>query len=244
QLGEHIITRVRAEINKEKRKPRYGAMVREANQPKMVEWVNAMKAKREAFVDTFLVDECSCELDDVSTYVYVDKADPYAHVVPKPKHRVKVMLWLGISNEGATEVRIMEPGESIDAVKYVEIIRDYYLPAAAKYYGGYCRIVHDNATPHTARYTKEALKEMGVEVLLWPAESPDMNPIELVFSDLKWKLKNSYKPSNKAELVAAIRDYVATYLTREQCQRYVQRIHPAMDLVLAREGKPVRGNKD
>ncbi|GMT26377.1 hypothetical protein PFISCL1PPCAC_17674, partial [Pristionchus fissidentatus] len=244
EISDYCVSRVRVELNKEKRLPRYGAMVQEANQPKRVAWVETMKGNREPFHDTFFVDESSFELDNVSTYVFVNKNDPYAHIVPGPKHKIRVMIWLGISLEGPTEVRIMQPGESINAVKYVEIVKSSYLPAALKYYGGHCKIAHDNASAHTARYTKDALQQMGVEVMPWPAESPDMNPVELVFADMKWKIRNVYKPTSKGELVAAIKDYVKNYLSKEQCQRFVRHIHPAMDLVKAREGQPVRGKKD
>ncbi|KIH52661.1 hypothetical protein ANCDUO_17235 [Ancylostoma duodenale] len=42
------------------------------------------------------------------------------------------------------------------------------------------RLVQDNAPAHTSGFTKTKLKEWAVDVLQWPAESPDLNPIELV----------------------------------------------------------------
>ncbi|GFS18804.1 transposable element tcb1 transposase [Elysia marginata] len=35
----------------------------------------------------------------------------------------------------------------------------------------------DNARAHTARYTQQFLKQSNVQVLPWPALSPDLNPI-------------------------------------------------------------------
>ena len=40
--------------------------------------------------------------------------------------------------------------------------------------------VQDNALPHTARDTVAFLEQQDVEVMDWPARSPDMNPIEHV----------------------------------------------------------------
>lgn len=38
--------------------------------------------------------------------------------------------------------------------------------------------MHDNASVHTARIVKNLLEEMGVDVMIWPPYSPDLNPIE------------------------------------------------------------------
>ena len=46
----------------------------------------------------------------------------------------------------------------------------------------------DNACPHTAKVTKEYLEEVKLNVLPWPAMSPDLNPIEHVWQQLKKQL--------------------------------------------------------
>jgi hypothetical protein len=46
----------------------------------------------------------------------------------------------------------------------------------------------DNARIHTAKIAKAWFETHGVEVVGWPAHSPDMNPIEPVWHMLKLKL--------------------------------------------------------
>ena len=58
----------------------------------------------------------------------------------------------------------------------------------------------DNASCNTARSIKVWMEDHQIKTLSWPAQSPDLNPIENLWNVIKRKMEG-HKPSNKAELL-------------------------------------------
>ena len=57
----------------------------------------------------------------------------------------------------------------------------------------------DNDPKHITKITKEWLQDNSVNVLEWPSQSPDLNPIEHLWRDLKMAV-HQRSPSNLMEL--------------------------------------------
>ena len=55
---------------------------------------------------------------------------------------------------------------------------------------------HDNDPKHTAKSVKDYLRNQEYQVMVWPAQSPDLNPIENCWSYLKNKIYSYETPAN------------------------------------------------
>lgn len=64
------------------------------------------------------------------------------------------------------------------AENYVELLENVLIDFAETNYGNNFVFQQDNAPIHKARLTKQFFEDKNIEVLDWPALSPDLNPVE------------------------------------------------------------------
>ncbi|CAF1064095.1 unnamed protein product [Brachionus calyciflorus] len=105
---------------------------------------------------------------------------------------------------------------------YRLIINDYLTPFIQNYPGG-CRLIQDDATPHNARTSFQLLNQNNIRWIKLPPYSPDINVIELVWSELKNYVKKKFC-SNIDELRARVQRFFRTKFTLEKCRAYVMRV--------------------
>ncbi|KAI1003680.1 hypothetical protein K3495_g4530 [Podosphaera aphanis] len=54
------------------------------------------------------------------------------------------------------------------------------------------QFMQDNAPPHKAAFTRDGLRAENMEPIIWAAYSPDLNPIEALWSKMKDFIENRY----------------------------------------------------
>jgi transposase len=81
-------------------------------------------------------------------------------------------------------------------------------------------VIMDNLGSHRGKLVRKAIRETGARLIFLPKYSPDLNPIEQVFSKLKHLLRRAQARSYDA-LLAAIAELLNAYSPNE-CANYLK----------------------
>jgi transposase len=112
-----------------------------------------------------------------------------------------IMLWGCMLWEGAGFATRIEG--KMDAKLYTAILEDE-LQQTLEYYGKTPQDIifqQDNDPKHTSKLAQKWLKDHRFTVMIWPAQSPDINPIEHLWVHIKAKLAEfEYPPKGIQEL--------------------------------------------
>ncbi|KAK3531532.1 hypothetical protein QTP70_024909 [Hemibagrus guttatus] len=154
-----------------------------------------------------------------------------------PQLRVggSVMVWGCFAASGPGRLAVING--TMNSAVYQKILKENVRPSVCdlKLKGTWV-LQQDNDPKHTSKSTSEWLKKNKMKTLEWPSQSPDLNPIEMLWHDLK-KVVHARKPSNVAELQQFCKDEWAK-IPPQRCNRLIASYGKRLSAVVAAKGGP------
>ena len=114
---------------------------------------------------------------------------------------------------------------------YVNILQKTLLPFVEGVYPDSCRFMQDNDPKHTSKLGQAFLKTNKITWWKTPPESPDLNPIENLWHELKEFLRREVKPKTKDELVDGIVEFWGS-VSGEKCRKYIRHLDKVIPKVI------------
>lgn len=111
-------------------------------------------------------------------------------VNPTSKFPTGVMLWGSFTAAGYGRIRFLDSKETCNSAWYLKVLENEVKSHAAELFddGQVWYLQDDGAPCHRSKVVKRWIAEHGWTVFNWPPQSPDLNPIENCWAQLKWEV--------------------------------------------------------
>ena len=151
------------------------------------------------------------------------------------------MIWGSIIYGFKGHMTILDKGR-MTASKYITmVLMPHLIPfwmEMSEHYG-LVEVMEDGARVHTAKMCSNYREAHGLISMLWPAQSPDLNPIENLWSIMKYEISKLPKAQSIAEMVVLLEEQW-NRLTPEVWKNVIESMPRRIKACIEAEGGSIR----
>jgi len=132
---------------------------------------------------------------------YANERYVKAFMMGTVKHDKKINVWGCFNYKGVGDLYQVQG--NLEKNQFKQILIHHLVPSMNRMFpDGSGIFQQDNDPKHTARSIKDYIRSKNLNILPWPSQSPDLNPIENLWSNLDWHMKDR-RPQNEMQLFEA-----------------------------------------
>lgn len=253
RVSPSTVGRILDKVGLHRRVARQKPYISDKNVQKRKDWAEDHKAFRESdWRRVIWTDEVLFKPGERKGRVWVtrrvgEEYDPDCVVPTFKGGDLKVMCWGAITWEAKGPLVFLKyeggKGGGINLQKYIDQVLDPYV---LMYYtqheleNRWAYFQQDNAPPHVKKETRDWFRDHGITLLDHPPSSPDLNPIEHIWSIMKAKLRDRVRqPTSQEELRTVLKE-IWDDITIEEVRKQTHSMESRCDAVIKAKGKHTR----
>jgi len=174
-------------------------------------------------------------LQRISSYVRrpINTRYETKYIQPTVRHSPSVMVWACFSGSGTGAIWFLTLNTTMKATEYLEVLREHLLSSMETLGCHYFQ--QDGAPCHKAKLVMNWLGSQNVNILDWPGQSPDLNPIENLWATIKERVAAEH-PTSVTSLQAII-EQVWCSVSIEECQKLCDSMPHRIQAVIHSKGR-------
>jgi transposase len=187
-------------------------------------------------------DECKFMLYDPNgrQYCWKKSNEPIyeRHIKPTLKFGGgNIMVWGCFCFQGIGN--LCRINEKMDSELYCQVLEEDFLGTLEWYNINKNNIIfqQDNDPKHTSKLTRAWLNSNNINVLEWPAQSPDLNPIEHIWREVKNQLRKIPKKFTSKEILWDILQDIWNNIEMERCVELIETMPERINDIIKAKGE-------